>query len=113
MSLIVPTSIFQRDPINLNSIPSKFTRELADGRGSTPIRGGHFAPPSGIPAPPARFRFGYHTSKALTSAAAAAAPVLSPSNHGHSTIHMQCLPGHIGRLVRGEKNHRGSHLFYR
>src|SRR5271165_6605321 len=76
------------------------------------------APLSGIPAPPARFSFGYHTSFALTSAGGIpSAAVLSPSNHdsnhGHSAIHMQRLAGHVAGFVRSQKSHRGRDLFRR
>src|SRR6516164_4776879 len=38
---------------------------------------------------------------------------LSPSNHGHSAVHMQRLPGHIGGLVGGKKGNRSTHLVHR
>src|SRR5262249_22253708 len=64
-NLILPTR-----PVKLALILSNYVIELADSRGSTPSQGRTTAGRSGIAAPPARVRFGYHTSKRLTSAPA-------------------------------------------
>src|SRR5215831_20270157 len=67
---------------------------------------------------PAKPRFGYHTSKALTSTrgyppATPSGQVRnreSPLEHRHSSIDMQRLAGHVGGLVGGEIDRGRGHL---
>src|SRR5205085_12506923 len=103
--------ILQRDPSSSLRFCPNTSLNLLTAVGRHRVRGGRCALRSGIPAPPARVRFGYHTSKRLTSAPARR-PCCSArgSNHGHSAIHMQRLAGHVASLIRGEKDDRGRDL---
>src|SRR6476661_2355486 len=65
-------------------------------------------------AAPAKPKLGYHTSKALTSAAkphqGPAGLPQSHSNHRHPTVDVKRLPGDVSRLVRREIYRRGGHV---
>src|SRR5262249_47569877 len=70
---------------------------------------------------PTRWESGYHTSNALTISparppkrpfAASLRPV-SGSNHGHSSVHVNCLAGHIAGFIGGEIDSRRSNVLRR
>src|SRR5437588_2136930 len=111
ISLIVPTSSCNATRQARFDFCPNTSLNLPTAVGRHRFRGGRSARRSGIPAPPTRVRFGYHTSKRLTSAPASRPRHLLPrSNHGHSAIHMQRLAGHVAGLVGGEKHDRRSDL---
>src|SRR5499426_2484535 len=70
-------------------------------------------------AAPAKPKFGYHTSNALTSMAdrhgsaasgTPAGPRRRRSNHRHPAVHVQRLAGDVGGLLRGEKDRGSRHI---
>src|SRR6476469_8507580 len=122
------TIFFTRSPMSLiaaTSCPLNWARSVS---APEPVRMGLRGYPasdhrvaSGPPcddwnrcAAPAKPKFGYHTSKALTSAAtphrAACWLPERPSNHRHPAIDVERLTGDVTSLVRCEKYRRSSHV---